>query len=82
MIVPTLGIPGLAIEGVLAIGPYVTVYAEANAMLGPNLGVDVDLSYSVSGAQLYFPRSIRQNGSFLPLDSGPCPASDLRASLQ
>ncbi|KAI0755057.1 hypothetical protein C8Q80DRAFT_407559 [Daedaleopsis nitida] len=69
-IVPVTGIPGLAIEGILAIGPYVTVYAEADAILSSSIELDVDLSYGISGAQLFFPPTARPNGSFVPGDSG------------
>ena len=53
----------------MSIGPTFSVNAEATASLDANLNVDVDLDYTISGAQLFFPPSNNPAGSFKPGDS-------------
>ncbi len=43
--------------------------AEATASLDANLNVDVDLAYTIAGAQLFFPPNDKPAGSFTPNDS-------------
>ncbi|TFK84342.1 hypothetical protein K466DRAFT_602089 [Polyporus arcularius HHB13444] len=63
------GIPGLDFPKILSIGPTFSVNAEATASLDANLNVDVDLAYTIAGAQLFFPPNDKPAGSFTPNDS-------------
>ncbi|KAI0757756.1 hypothetical protein C8Q80DRAFT_1092088 [Daedaleopsis nitida] len=63
------GIPGLDFPKILSIGPTFSVNAEATAALDANINMDVDLTYSIKGAKLFFPPNSNPSGTFTPGDS-------------
>ncbi|OSD05577.1 hypothetical protein PYCCODRAFT_1464936 [Trametes coccinea BRFM310] len=66
----TIGIPELDFPKILAIGPTFNVNAEATASIDANIDMDVDIAYTISGMQLFFPPgSNSQAGKFTPGDS-------------
>ncbi|KAF5370996.1 hypothetical protein D9615_010020 [Tricholomella constricta] len=62
------GIPGLDFPGVLTIGPTFKILGQATATLDVDVDMEVDLSYTVNGAKLFFPPSPNNpsGGSFSP----------------
>ncbi|KAF7325034.1 hypothetical protein MKEN_00545900 [Mycena kentingensis (nom. inval.)] len=66
-----LGIPGLSFPGILTIGPSFKIQAQAIATLDVEMDLDVDLSYCISNAKLFYPPSPYHNnsGSFSPNNS-------------
>ncbi|KAJ3479391.1 hypothetical protein NLI96_g9099 [Meripilus lineatus] len=64
------GIPGLDIPGILSIGPVFKVNVEAKGTATANVDLNVDLSYSVQNAQVFFPpQHGTSSGNFTPADT-------------
>ncbi|PSR71292.1 hypothetical protein PHLCEN_2v12806 [Hermanssonia centrifuga] len=62
-----VGLPGLDFPGVLSLGPTFQLNAEATAAVTGNANMSVDLAYSVTGAQLFFPPNTGSSkGTFAP----------------
>ncbi|KAL5497716.1 hypothetical protein ACEPAH_2647 [Sanghuangporus vaninii] len=53
----TVGLPGLSIPGILSLGPTFEIDAQALATIDLDVTMDVDLAYSFSDLQLFFPPS-------------------------
>ncbi|KAL5478586.1 hypothetical protein ACEPAI_2770 [Sanghuangporus weigelae] len=53
----TVGLPGLSIPGILSLGPSFEIDAQALATIDLDVIMDVDLAYSFSDLQLFFPPS-------------------------
>ncbi|KAL5520933.1 hypothetical protein ACEPAF_2936 [Sanghuangporus sanghuang] len=53
----TVGLPGLSIPGILSLGPSFEIDAQAFATVDLEVTMDVDLAYSFSELQLFFPPS-------------------------
>ncbi|KAJ3482999.1 hypothetical protein NLI96_g6615 [Meripilus lineatus] len=77
------GIPGLDIPGILSIGPVFKVNVEANGTADANVDLDVDLSYTVSNAKIFFPpQHGSSSGGFTPADTNLKLSVAPNASLQ
>ncbi|KAH9920540.1 uncharacterized protein BXZ73DRAFT_104666 [Epithele typhae] len=51
----TVGLPGLSIPAIISIGPTFSLIGGATASLDTALDMDVDLAYTISGAQFVYP---------------------------
>ncbi|RDB30165.1 hypothetical protein Hypma_012365 [Hypsizygus marmoreus] len=63
-----VGIPGLDFPGILSVGPTFKILGQATATLDVNVNMNIDLSYTVNRAKLFFPPSPNSpsDGSFSP----------------
>ncbi|KAH9920543.1 uncharacterized protein BXZ73DRAFT_104669 [Epithele typhae] len=65
-----VGIPGLDVPEIFSLGPTFEVFGSADVTLDANVNTAVDIDYTVSGAQLFFPPGTGNGGgSFVPGDS-------------
>ncbi|PIL27872.1 hypothetical protein GSI_09994 [Ganoderma sinense ZZ0214-1] len=82
----TAGLPVLDFGSIFKLGPTFNIYAEADASLGTNLEMDVNLAYTISGGQLTVSPSSSptSGGSFVPgksnikLSAGPHVSADAK----
>ncbi|KAJ7574118.1 hypothetical protein C8J56DRAFT_1173048 [Mycena floridula] len=84
-IVPQIGIPGLDFPGILAIGPFFEVDAEATSTLDIGAAITVGLNYHVANAKIAFPSSETETLDFTvgdtPLSLSATPDVSSKATL-
>ncbi|KAJ3528236.1 hypothetical protein NM688_g8023 [Phlebia brevispora] len=63
----SLSLPGFDFAGILSLGASFDVTADASASISADISANVDLSYTISGAKLFFPPGKGSNkGIFTP----------------